>query len=207
LRSSTLVERKRENHKHLFLFPLSSTETGWPKQAQSGVSFCVQFLPDISKAICLEAAMNTEITLLENVDVTEGTHYALKETALDLFAFEANMALQHGNAEEQQAYGIVLHYNEQEKLFIEFLKQQDRWTLAVESTGIAPVINRVLALSSSFNPSEQHTLRIVQQSDHVVILVDGNEVLKVSEAFRLVQPGLFTHTVSVAFTDVEQAAL
>lgn len=151
--------------------------------------------------------MNTETTLFENVELTEATHYALKETTLDLFAFGANMALEHGSAEEQQGYGVVLHYNEHEKLFIQFFKQQDRWTLAVESAGIAPVINRVLALSPAFNPSEQHALRMIQQSEHVVIFVDGNEVLTVSEAFRPVQPGLFTHNVSVAFTAVEQSSL
>lgn len=151
--------------------------------------------------------MNTNTNLLENVDILRGTHYALKETALDLFEFGASMTLQHASDEAQQAYGIVLQYNEEEQLFIQFLQQQERWVLALESIGISPIINRVLALSPSFDPHEQHALRIKQQSEQFVIFVDDSEVLIVNESFRALQPGLFTHNVSVAFTAVQQSSL
>ncbi len=141
---------------------------------------------------------------LVQTEFSHGERAILKGSSLEQFEFGATMQLGEHNEEATPALGILAQYSEQEKLYVRLLKQQERWTLAVESMGIAPVVNRVITLPDTFNPTEWHTLCFVQDQEQSHIHLDGSEVLSINETARPAQPGLIIVNAAATFNRVWQ---
>ncbi|GHO83359.1 hypothetical protein [Dictyobacter formicarum] len=141
---------------------------------------------------------------LVQTEFSHGERTILKGSLLEQFEFGATLRLSEHNEDTTPALGILAQYSEQEKLYVRLLKRQERWTLAVESMGIAPVVNRVISLPDTFNPTEWHTLHLVQDQAQTHIHLDGSEVLSITETARPAQPGLVTVNAAAAFSRVWQ---
>ncbi|GCE19981.1 hypothetical protein [Dictyobacter kobayashii] len=141
---------------------------------------------------------------LVQTELSHGEHTMLKGSALEQFEFGATLRLSKHNAEALPSLGILVQYSEQEKLYVFLFKQQERWALAVETTGVAPVVNRVIALPETFDPAEWHTLHLIQDQEQSHIHLDGTKVLMISEANRAAQPGLITVNAAAEFSRVWQ---
>jgi hypothetical protein len=161
--------------------------------------------------------MSTDQALLTNwqqqgdtlvqTDSSHVPHTLLQGTALRDFEFGAAMRLKHAANNEYPTFGILAQYNEEERLIIRFLQQEERWVLAIESEGMKPAVNRVLALSETFDPGALHRLNIIQHRCQTHILLDDNEVLVVVYTTQASQPGLMTQHASVEFTHIWQVGL
>ncbi len=150
---------------------------------------------------------NTQSDELEQVDFTYDEHIMLKGIALTEFEFGASTRLRHTEGAGQPEFGIQLQYAPQEKLQIQFSKHDENWKLAVTSEGLAPVINRVLALPASFQAEQWHTLHIVQQKEQIHLYLNNDYVLAISEQARTAQPGLVTHNAAADFMNIKQIDL
>ncbi|GAC1365084.1 MAG: hypothetical protein NVS2B12_36590 [Ktedonobacteraceae bacterium] len=161
--------------------------------------------------------MNTDQTLLSNwqvqsneleqVHATPNEQVVLKGETLTKFEFGVSMRLRHTAKTGQPAFGVLLQYAPQEQLQVRYIQQDGNWKLAVTSAGITPVIDHVLAQSTSFKPEQWHTLRLVQQADQLQLHLDDEYVLAISEPARAAQPGLLTHNAAADFVDIWQNAL
>ncbi len=161
--------------------------------------------------------MNTDQTLLSHLDSQsdelEQAHFTseeqiiLKGTVLTEFEFGASMRLRHAEEKKSSAFGILLQYATQEKLRIQFIKQDESWKLTIISEGIAPVVNHVLTLSNGFKPEHWHTLSITQQEEQIQLFLDEEYILAISETARIAQPGLIIQHAAADFAGIWQKDL
>ena len=150
---------------------------------------------------------DTQSDELEQVHFTSEEQIILKGTALPEFEFGASMRLRSTEEMDQPEFGIVLQYATQERLQIQFIKQDKGWKLAATSEGITPVINHVLTLPDSFKAMQWHTLSITQQEEQIQLYLDEKYVLAISEPARTAQPGLIIHNAAADFAGVWQKIL
>lgn len=141
----------------------------------------------------------TELSAIEQND--------LKGAALVEYSFSATMRLAHSNDSVMPAFGIMTHATGQEIIRVRLSKQTGRWSLIIENEGSTPAINRVLALADTFDPTDWHTLSLVQRNTQVHISLNGSPVLSIIDAVRITQPGLTTQNAGVEFINVRQTAL
>ncbi|HTI15442.1 MAG TPA: hypothetical protein VL461_12915 [Dictyobacter sp.] len=154
--------------------------------------------------------MNTDLKVLsdawDEIHFAHGSHMQLHEATLEQFAYGALMRLPVRAANTAAAYGLVIQYSQHAYIKIHFLKQEN-WVLAIESTGLLPVINHVLPLSLRFDPTLDHSLTIEQQQEQTLIYLDGNHVLGFTETARPARPGIMTYNTAATFHDIQQIDL
>jgi hypothetical protein len=147
-----------------------------------------------------DALVQTELTR------TEQTHF--KGIFRSKYEFSAQMRLSHSeDAASTSAFGILVRdFNEQEHIRIRFSKPVQRWALIVESAGMIPAVNRVLALPEDFDPTTWHILHLIQRNQQIHIHVDGSMILSINGIEQPTQPGLTTHNAAVEFNNIRQTA-
>ncbi|GCE05901.1 hypothetical protein [Dictyobacter aurantiacus] len=144
-----------------------------------------------------------EDTLVQT-EFSYGERTILKGSPLERFEFGATMRLDEHKEGVVATLGILAQYSEQYKIFVHLLKQQEHWVLAVESTDIDPVINRVVALPETFDLAAWHTLRLIQEQEQIHIHLDGTHVLSINEPARTAQPGLIITNAAASFSHIWQ---
>ncbi|GCF09084.1 hypothetical protein [Dictyobacter arantiisoli] len=143
---------------------------------------------------------------LTQIASTAGEQIILKGTALPQFEFGATLRLIAPLSEGQSALGILAHYSNKARLLIRFIQQQERWALAVETVGVAPVVNRVIALPADFDPADWHTLRLIQQVEQTDIYLDGTAILRVLETAYIAQPGIYVNNAGAEYSHISQSS-
>ncbi|GCE27455.1 hypothetical protein KDA_29390 [Dictyobacter alpinus] len=141
---------------------------------------------------------------LVQTEISAGEHRILNSSALAHFEFSTTMRIRQGSEETMRAFGILTQYTEHDELQVCLLKQHEHWGLAVETIGISPVVNHVLSLPASFDPTSWHTLLLVQQPEQTTIYLDGTEMLSINDPARPAQSGLLTINTAAEFTTIRQ---
>jgi hypothetical protein len=160
----------------------------------------------IAEEILLIEHVREDALVQTKLTKTEQTYF--KGIFRSKYKFGVQMRLSHiEDAESTPAFGILVRdYNEQEHLRIRFSKQEQKWALIVESEGLTPVVNRVLALPENFDPATWHTLHLRQHNPHIHIYLDGSLILSINGIEQPTQPGLTTHNAAIEFNNVWQTA-
>lgn len=140
-------------------------------------------------------------------DFTTKEQIYIKGAALARYTFGSTMRLNDAPAGTIPSFGILLHYEDRENLRIRFSLQEERWALFIESEGIIPAINRILPLARDFEPSDWHTLQVLQKDEHLQIILNDALLLSVIDGARIGQPGLTIQNASVEINKIWQTPI
>jgi GH43 family beta-xylosidase len=145
--------------------------------------------------------------MLDQTSALHGEHIVLKGSFHEQYECGATLKLLHTCKQGQPALGLVLWQNRTEKLYVQLLQSQSRWTLSIESSSSPPDANASLTLPATFDPFIWHTLRLRRWHDQLMIYLDGPEVLTIALPSHPEKFGLATRNAAVAFMSVWQTAL
>jgi hypothetical protein len=88
-----------------------------------------------------------------------------------------------------------------------FMHINSGWSLVVDSTGMQPVVNRVLPLPKTFDPAHWHRLNLIQHQCQTQILLDDEVMLYVVYTTSTSQPGIMLEQATIECAHVWQVGL